>query len=336
MKNFQTINKKDINRIGLGGIPIQKLTKEEAKQVILYAYQKGVNFIDTARGYTCSEEYIGYATKDIRNSIFLATKSMARTKEAMEQDIEISLNNLNTNYIDLYQAHNISKEEDYMKFISENGAYQTLKNVKASGKIRYIGITSHSYDMLLKILTTEEYKKFDSIQFPYNFIEKEAEKLFQIAQEKNIKTIAMKPLGGGYITNGKIALKYILNNNNLSVAIPGIKDIKEIDENLSVTDYTISQKEQEYIDNIVDSVKGEFCHRCGYCLPCTKQIDIPSIFTLENYLDRYNLNAWAQTRYNNMKVKASACIECKKCMTKCPYSINIIERLKRIRDKFEV
>ena len=336
--NKRLLGKTDmsINPIGFGGIPIQKVTKEEAKEIVIEAVKRGINFFDSARGYTCSEEYLGYALEGIRPQVFLASKSMSRTYDKMKDDIEISLNNFRTDYIDLYQCHNVSKIEDFKTLIGDNGAYKALKEAKDKGIIKHIGITSHSLDFLNYLLDSEYYSLFETIQFPYNFIETDAKDLFKKANDLGIGTIAMKPLGGGVIDDAKVALKYLLNDDNLNVAIPGMGSINEVIQNTSINVSDLEIPEIEYIDALREEMKGKFCHRCGYCMPCSKGIDIPSIFTLEKYFDKYNLKDWAITRYNNMKAKITDCIDCNKCIKKCPYNIDIPKRLKEINKMFEV
>lgn len=324
-----------VNKIGFGGIPIQRINKEQAKDLINKAVELGVNFFDTARGYTCSEEYLGYGLKGLRESIYLATKSMARSYDAMKKDIEISLNNLQTNYIDLYQFHNVKSISEWEIIISNDGALKAILEAKEKGFIKHIGITSHSKDFLSWLLDSEYCNLIETIQYPLNFLEEEGIELFEKAKNKNIGTIAMKPLGGGMIDNPYIALKYLMNQESLSVMIPGIGSIQELEINVSVLGGKLSLQEEQYIAKLKDEMKGEFCHRCGYCLPCSKGIDIPGIFTLEKYYLKYDLKSWAQTRYHNLNKKASDCINCNLCVTRCPYQINIPKKLKEISKIFE-
>lgn len=326
-----------VNPLGFGGIPIQRISKDEAINLIKEAVNNGINFFDSARSYTCSEEYLGDGLIGIRDKVFLATKSMSRTYDEMKKDISISLEKLKTDYIDLYQFHNVSKKDDFETIMSNNGAYKALLEAKEKGIIKHIGITSHSYDFLEYILDSDYNELFETIQFPYNFIENKTKDLFKKAQNLDIGTIAMKPFGGGYIDKKDVAIKYLLNDENLSVLIPGIGSVRELKFNLSATEnIQLTEADNDYIAKVTEEACGEFCHRCGYCLPCTKGIDIPGIFTLENYFDRYGLQDWALKRYENMKVKADVCINCKKCINKCPYSLDIPTRLKRIHNKFEV
>ena len=323
-----------INRIGLGGIPIQRITKEEAIEVIRYSIDKGINFIDSARGYTCSEEYIGEALVGLRDKVYLATKSMARTYGGMKKDIDTSLNNFKTDHIDLYQMHNVKNINEFNLVMGEEGAYKALLEAKKEGKVRHIGITSHSQDFL-KWLINNHKDLIETVQFPINFIEDNGIELLNLAKDKNIGTIAMKPLGGGAIDKGSVGLKWLMNLDGLDVAIPGMGDKKEIDDIFSFNSLEISKEEDMYIKKLKDDLKGDFCHRCGYCMPCTKGIDIPGTFTLERYYKYYNLKEWAQTRYFNAKVLPSACIECGVCLKRCPYELNIPKKLKEIVKIFE-
>ena len=324
-----------VNKIGFGGIPIQRITKEEAKELVIKAVDLGVNFFDTARGYTCSEEYLGNGLVGLREKVYVATKSMARTYQQMKDDIEISLRNLQTNYIDLYQFHNVKNQDEWEKIISVDGALKAILEGKETGKIRHIGVTSHSKDFLDWLLDSEYCEMIETIQYPLNFLEEEGIELFEKAIKKNIGTIAMKPLGGGMIDRYDVALKYLMNQEALSVMIPGIGNQEELKNNLTVSNGEYNLDELEYINKLKEEMKGQFCHRCGYCLPCTKGIDIPGIFTLEKYYLKYDLKEWAVTRYNNLASKADACINCNACVKRCPYSLDIPKKLADIAKLFK-
>lgn len=315
-----------INEVGFGGIPIQRVDKETVKDIIKELINQGINFIDTARGYTISEEYLGEALIGVRDKFIIASKSMARTYETMKKDIEISLHNLKTNYLDLYQCHNVQLGEDI------SGAIKALLEAKEEGKIRHLGITSHSYEFLDQLLDQD--LPFETIQFPYNFLETKAETLFKKANVKDCGVITMKPLAGGAIDNGKVAIKYILNNPHVSVAIPGMASVEEVKINASVKDFTLTEADYNYIEKVRSELSEDFCRRCGYCLPCTVGINIPGAFLFEGYYKRYNLKEWAISRYQTLSVKPDACIECGKCETRCPYKLKIISKLKEVRKTF--
>lgn len=321
----------NVSVIGFGGIPIQRITEIEASAVIKKAEELGINFIDSAKGYTVSEEYIGKALEGRRDKWILATKSMARTKAGMEADIQSSLENLKTDYIDLYQIHNVKDMETYKQIFKENGAVNALIEAKSSGKIGHIGITAHTLTTLEAAIESEI---FETIMYPYNIIENQAEDLFERANKRNIGIIAMKPLAGGVITDGRLAVKYIINNSNVTIALPGMESIDEVVQNCSAIDKTTSLTEEELIncEQIRNKLGQTFCRRCGYCQPCTKGIDIPYSFILKGYHDDYDLKEWALDRYKAMPAHASDCIECGICQTRCPYDLPIIQKLKEVKN----
>lgn len=321
-----------ISRLGFGGIPIQRVDAAKTKELVKAMAEKGINYIDTARGYTVSESYLGEALEGLRDRFVLATKSMTRTKEAMEKDIEISLGNLRTDYIDLYQVHNPGMK-DLDTVTAPGGALEALMAAKEAGKIGHIGLTAHSVEVFEKALTLPW---VETIMFPYNIVESQGEELIAKCKEQNIGFIAMKPLAGGAIEDGSVAVRYICSNPNVTVVIPGMYDLKEIDQNFAAADNTAPLTEEELakIAEVKKQLTGNFCRRCNYCAPCTVGINIPSVFLFQGYLDRYGLGDWAKDRYASMAVKASACVGCGACESRCPYNLPIREMLKVAAEKF--
>ncbi len=317
----------EISRLGFGGIPIQKIDAEGTKKLIGELVREGVNYIDTARGYTVSEEYLGFALEGVRDRFVLATKSMARTKDAMAKDIEISLNNLRTNYIDLYQVHNPSAA-DLETVMAEGGALEALFEAKAAGKIGHIGITLHSVELFAQAI---ELPWVETIMFPYNIVETQGEELIAKCAEKNIGFVCMKPLAGGAIEDATVALRFIVSNPAVTVVIPGMADSAEIAQNVSATSDTspLSAEEQAKIAKIKDDLGTNFCRRCNYCAPCSVGINIPGVFLFEGYYSRYDLKDWAMSRYSSLPKTASDCIECGACEERCPYDLPIRQMLKR-------
>lgn len=321
-----------INRIGFGGIPIQRVTQQDTNKIIDELINQGINFIDSARGYTVSEEYIGNAIEGKRDNFILASKSMSRTYEDMLKDVDITLKNFKTDYIDLYQLHNV-KSDEYENIFNDNMAYKALLDCKSQGKIKNIGITSHSIDTIKKAVRDE---KFDTIQFPYNIVEDQADEIFREAHKRNIGIIVMKPLAGGAINNAKLAIKYILSKEYIDVVIPGMDSVDQVLENISVLENLYIDKEDELkIEDIRNQLGNRFCRRCEYCMPCPVGINIPMNFLLEGYYSRYNLKEWSKERYNSLDIKASDCVECGKCESKCPYDLPIREMLKEVTEKLD-
>lgn len=316
-----------ISRLGFGGIPIQKIDAEGTKKLTAELIKKGINFIDTARGYTVSEEYLGFALEGVRDRFILATKSMARTKEAMARDIDISLKNLRTDYIDLYQIHNPSAK-DLEQVLASGGALEALLEAKACGKIGHIGITLHSVELFRRAI---DLPFVETIMFPYNIVETQGEDLIKRCAEKNIGFICMKPLAGGAIDDAVTAMRFVVSNPAVTVVIPGMADVAEITQNVAATSDTspLTTEEQEKIAAIKALLGTNFCRRCNYCAPCTAGINISAVFLFEGYYSRYDLKDWAKDRYSQLAKTASDCIGCGVCESRCPYHLPIREMLKK-------
>ena len=322
-----------ISRLGFGGIPIQRIDAEGTKVLMHQMKEAGVNYIDTARGYTVSEEYLGYALEGIREHFIIATKSMSRTKEAMAADIDISLKNLRTNYIDVYQIHNPSVQQ-LEQVIAPGGALEALQEAKAAGKIGHIGLTAHSLEVFKMALEQDWVETF---MFPYNIVETQAEKLIAECAKRNIGFVDMKPLAGGAIEDATLALRYICANDAVTVVIPGMAEVKELEQNLAAVNNTapITGEEKAAFLEVRNQLGTNFCRRCNYCQPCAAGINISACFLFEGYLQRYGLGEWAKGRYATMPVKASACIGCGACEDRCPYHLPIRDMLKKVAEQFD-
>lgn len=324
----------EVSSVGFGGIPIQRVTKEVAIEMLKEALNQGINFIDTARGYMESEALFGQAFQVVgRDNFYLATKSFNRTYDGVLKELNTSLSLLKTDRIDLFQFHNVKSIEDYNNLMAEGGAYDAIKKAKEDGIIKEIGITSHSLDVLNITIETDY---FSTIQFPYNAVERQAEELFKKAHDRNIGVIVMKPLAGGAISNGESAVRFVLENQNISVVIPGMDSVAQVIENTRPghDGRELSHEERSVLEKEAAELGTQFCRRCGYCAPCSVGIDIPLQFIFDSYFTRYNLQEWAQTRYNGQAVKASDCIDCGLCEPRCPYNLPIREMLKKVASHY--
>ncbi len=322
--------------VGLGGIPIMRRSAKEAVAVIERALDLGVNFIDTARAYGDSEYKIGLVMRRRRQECFLATKTHARSKREAAQQIETSLSNLQTDVIDLIQLHSVDWLEDLERVLRKDGAYAAAEEARRRGAVRYIGITGHRPQVLIEALKTG---MFDAVMVPVNFVDHcvfagDEERLLDLAEEMEIPVIAMKPLAGGMIKDPKRALRYTLSQR-ISVAIPGMGTIREVEEDVAVAEafVPLSEEERETLFREAEELGTQFCRQCGYCLPCTVGIDIPTVFRLEGYYDRYNQKEWARAEYAKLPVKVEECLEDGVCEERCPYHLPIIERLKEAAAK---
>ena len=323
-----------VSQVSFGGIPIQRADAANTMAVVDALEARGINFIDTARGYTVSEEYLGAALEGRRDKFIIATKSRSRDAEGMTRDIGISLSNLRTDYIDLYQIHNLP-EKDFDKVFGPGGAYEALCDAKAAGKVRHIGATAHNADVLRRLV--EEYgDKIETLMFPYNIVETQGHDILAAARKKGIGTIAMKPMAGGNLDDWNLALRFIAAAGVIDVSIPGMGSVEEVHRNADAADgfSPLTAEELAQCDSIRKELGSEFCRRCGYCAPCTVGIDIPSNFLMSNYRRKYGLSDWAVSRYQGLAHHAGECIGCGACESRCPYELPIRKMLARVAGEF--
>ena len=316
------------SQVSFGGIPIQRSDAANTMAVVDALEQHGINYIDTARGYTVSEEYLGAALEGRREKFILATKSMSRGYETMKADVETSLKNLRTSYIDLYQFHN-PYLKDLEQIFSPDGAYRALAEARAEGKIGHVGATFHSLEAMQQAV--EEYgDRIETVMFPYNIVENRGEDVLRAARTKGIGTICMKPMAGGNLEDWDLALKFVAAADFMDISIPGMGSVEEVERNAAAAEKfgPLSEEELAACDSIRRELGQSFCRRCGYCAPCTVGIDIPSVFTQANYVRKYGLSDWAKGRYANFAHHADECVDCGLCEGRCPYRLPIRTMLK--------
>ena len=315
-----------VSRIGFGGIPIQRLTDDEAIKVVQRCLDLGVTFLDTANGYTTSEERIGKAIAGRREQVILATKSTGKDKATAQEHLELSLKRLNTDYIDLWQFHNVSTFEAYDQILGPNGAMEAAQEALKIGKIRHIGITHHSLDVALKAVPSGH---FETVQVPFNFVTNEAEdKLLPLAQNYDVGFIAMKPMAGGMLQDANLAIKWLLQFENV-IPDPGIEEIEEIEEIVEIVSgaWELTPQEQQEIERIRMEVGTRFCRRCQYCLPCPEGISIPLMMNLPSFWKRFPAEWFSLIRLAEVVETARGCTQCGECEEKCPYDLPIREML---------
>ncbi len=320
-----------VSRSGFGALPIQRVTFETAKSILRKAYDNGINFFDTARQYSDSEEKIGYALSDVRNNIIIATKSHAKDKKTLFNHLETSLKNLKTDYIDVYQLHNpkeLPNPED------KEGLYAGLLEAKKKGMIRFIGITNHD---IKNAVQAAESKLYDTIQFPLNSISAEADlKLIDVCKENGVGVIAMKALSGGLITNAASTFAFLRQFDNL-VPIWGIQKISELDEfiELEKNPPVLDAAMWKIIQQDRAELAGDFCRGCGYCLPCPVGIEIPTQARISLLLKRAPYQKFMEDSFKEKMDLINNCIECGHCKQNCPYGLDTPNLLKRELKRYQ-
>ena len=317
-----------VRTLGFGGIPIQRISEKESIEVVRRCYELGMNYFDAARAYTVSEERIGKALEDVRDKVILATKSGKRTAEEVEKELETSLKNLRTDYIDVYQLHNVTYQEQWDQVRAYGGAMEALNKAKEEGKIKHISVTSHSPDLSIELVNSG---LFETLLIPYNYLTpKPANELLPLCKKLNVGTIIMKPFGGGAFSNANTALKYVFNNPNTDLVIPGVLSLAEVEENWNVWngDLTLTQEEIDLIERDKKELGNQFCRGCNYCQPCPQGINISFLLRAEKQTLRRM--GWSDSRAESVTKaieKGKTCLKCGECESRCPYELPIRELL---------
>ena len=307
-----------VNKNGFGALPIQRISNEDAIHLIRKAYEAGITFFDTARFYTDSECKLGEAFEGIRDKVYIATKTGATTADAFWKDLNTSLGNLKTDYVDLYQFHNPSfcpKPGD------GSGLYEAILQAKAEGKVRHIGITNHRLSVAGEAIESGLY---ETLQFPFCYLSGEKElALVKKCKEKNMGFIAMKALSGGLITNSSAAYAFLAQYDNV-LPIWGVQREKELDEFISYIDnppYMTAELE-DFIAKERKELSGEFCRGCGYCMPCPAGIEINNCARMSLLLRRSPSKLQLTKEVQEKMKKIEDCLHCGKCSSKCPYELD--------------
>lgn len=315
--------KLEVSEVGFGGIPIQTVSHREAVAVVRRALDLGINFLDTARAYTTSEERIGEAIKGQRGKCVVATKTVARTAQQVEKDLRTSLSLLGTSSVDLYQLHNVSSDEALKEVMKSGGALDAFKAAQRDGRIDFIGITSHRPTVLIQAINSGE---FDTVMVPLNYVERTPlRELIPLANKQDIGTIIMKPLGGGSFTNAEEALKFVLKQP-ISTVVPGACSIQEVEQNAAVGSMplVLGREAEARLGEQAKVLGRLFCRACEYCQPCPEGIPISSLLRVDTFIKRMGWDGW-YTRNRNATDKYEKCQQCRQCESKCPYQLPILE-----------
>jgi predicted aldo/keto reductase-like oxidoreductase len=329
-----------VTKMALGGIPLSTVmsgnTEEEIEKVIHAALDAGINFIDTSRVYMDSEANIGRVLEQRKSRCFIATKTMSRGYEEILADLEESLRELNVDSVEIFQAHHMSKD-DIPLLLKKGGGLDAFTKAKERGLTRFIGVTSHYLDCLIELVKTGE---FDTVMFPYNVVERDAEKeLIQLSRKMNVGTLVMKPLSGGALRQIEGSLRFLLDKP-VDVILTGMSSVDELKENLTIIERNtpLSPQELKLLEEEVAPLGKLFCRRCGYCLPCTNDIRIPEMIqmmyqTMQG-LSYEELPERKKRMGPGLLMWYEACTECGECEKKCPYQLPTIERKRALVELF--
>ena len=314
-----------VSKNGFGALPIQRVAKADAVYLLQKAFYNGINYFDTARAYSDSEEKMGAAFEYTRERIVISTKTAAQTADGFWKDLEESLRQLKTDYIDIYQFHNPAfcpKPGD------ESGLYDAALKAKEQGKIRHIGITNHRIAVAREAIESGLY---ETMQFPFSYLAAEPDlEIVEMCRKADMGFIAMKALSGGLINHSDLAYAYMAQPQFDHVApIWGIQRESELDEFLSyqVCPPELDQDRLAQIEADRAELTGDFCRGCGYCMPCPAGIEINNCARMSLLLRRSPSDGWLTEEWQEKMKKIEGCLHCGQCMKKCPYSLNTPELL---------
>jgi len=316
-----------VSKIAFGGIPIQRLSKADAVIVVKEALNLGINFFDTAHGYTDSEEKIGEAIKGVpRGDLIIATKTPANDKVALLEHLDLSLKRLGTDYIDIYQLHGVSSKAKQDKVFAPGGAMEGLVEAIQTGKVRYPAFSSHSIVVAIDTMKTG---KFDSVQLPFNYIDTAAaDEAIPLAKELDMGFIAMKPMGGGLLDNAGLSFRYLCQYDSI-IPDPGIETIDEICEIAAIVkkNEPLSTEDKNEIEKLRIELGTTWCHRCEYCQPCPQGIGISGALCIRSAFRRMSVDSM-RAFFGQAVEKARTCVSCGECVKRCPYNLDIPSLLK--------
>lgn len=316
---------------GFGALPLQRIGEDEAVALVRAAFSGGMRYFDTARAYSNSEHRVGLALEGVRERAFVATKTMARTPEAFWADLEKSLAELRTDYIDVHQFHCV--DQAYAPG-DGTGMYECMQEAKAQGKVRHIGVTAHKLEVAFDCVRSGLY---EVLQFPLSYLSGPREReLVEECRLANVGFVAMKGLAGGLIADSRAAMAFMSQFDNV-LPIWGVQRESELAEWLSYMDDTPSMDEglHAFVERERVELAGDFCRGCGYCMPCPQGIVINQCARMALMLRRAPSSAWLTEQWQRAMEDTRRCTECRVCTARCPYDLDVPSLLRKNREDYE-
>ena len=323
-----------VSALGLGGIPLTRLSFDEAIALIRAALDAGINFIDTAHGYPDSEPRIGAAiAARQRSKLIIATKSPARQAHIFRRHVTESLQRLGTDYIDLVQFHNIAQPDELAETLAPGGAMEAAEEMRRQGLIRHIGVTTHSLDLAREMIALG---RFETLQAPMNFLADDAEPLVEPCATAGIGLIAMKPFAGGMIEDATLAMTYLRQFANVA-AIPGIETPAELEQLIQIYAQPARPPQADQLAAMAElrrTIGPTFCRACGYCQPCPQDIAITMVLRGRSFAKRMPAELTVRALDRHMK-RVDQCLDCGQCRPKCPYDLDIPNLLRQSKQWYQ-
>ncbi len=334
--------------------------EEESIRMMHRAMELGVNYFDTAPGY-CekqSEIIVGKALKGRRDKVYLSTKypSEEASGDDLERKLETSLKKLDTDYIDFYHMWGISLKTFVERLDTPDGPMARARKLRDAGVIRHISFSFHDApENMIEIIQRGE-GVFASVLCQYNLLDRANEDAIAYAHEQGLGVTIMGPVGGGRLgapskviqdllpgkvqSSAEMALRFVMNNRNVNIALSGMSSMDMVEENAAVASNMepLTQEEEARIAASLEEnrrLADLYCTGCNYCMPCPKGINIPEIFKMMNYHRVYGLTKFARDNYARIGKEpwlnfqnAAACVQCGACEKKCPQHLHIREQLR--------
>ena len=307
-----------------GALPIQRVSTEMAVKLLRGAYEGGMTFFDTARSYSDSEVKVGEAFDGMRDKIFLASKTMAKTPEQFWKDLDTTLTNLRTDHLDIYQFHCASR---CFAPGDGTGMYEAMAEAKKQGKVRHIGITAHLIGVAEEIVRSGLY---ETLQFPFSYLASDRDiALVEACKEVGMGFIAMKGLAGGLLTNSRACMAFMSQYDALPIW--GIQREEELAEWLSffAEEAAMTPEIREFIEEDRKNLMFDFCRGCGYCMPCTVDIQINQCARMSQMIRRAPSQNFKGEFWQGEMAKIENCVDCGICKSKCPYGLDTPNLLRK-------